>query len=148
LSVFLLETIPVHEKINTWIDSDKIKKIVLLGAGDSSALNLLSSQKLGGKLYAALSAQKVEKAKLHFSMDSGDAKHIIFNMMLGFLIRSYKFDKYFTKKNDDEPKIELNQIDVIWDDPHTTAIEFEKTNYTVRKISDCLQYAFVVNECH
>lgn len=27
-------------------------------------------------------------------------------------------------------------------------LEYEKTNYTVRKIGDCLQYAFVVNESH
>jgi hypothetical protein len=37
---------------------------------------------------------------------------------------------------------------IVGDNFANGTLEFENINYTVRKVSDCLQYAFVVNECH
>jgi hypothetical protein len=37
---------------------------------------------------------------------------------------------------------------IVGDNFSNGTVEFDKTNYTVRKVSDCLQYAFIVNECH
>lgn len=106
--------------------SQKIKKIVLFGMGEIKDINLSSAQVLGGKLYSALSSTKMQKVKAYFPVNTQDIKHIMFNMVLGLLIRSFKFEKYFTKKAK-EQQVYLNEFEIICSDPHTTLIEFEKT---------------------
>ncbi|MFP4313044.1 MAG: leucyl aminopeptidase [Alphaproteobacteria bacterium] len=91
---------------------------VLCGLGKKEDLTSFKAQEAGGSLYAALSALPCEHATL--LMDKKDegktlknadlAAHIAF----GFKLRSYNFDVYKSKKEEDAPS-KLEQFDIVMD---------------------------------
>jgi leucyl aminopeptidase len=106
--------------------NEKIHRIIVVSVGELDKLDIPSALKVGGKIYSSLQASKGTVAKLYFSVESAEEKkEALFNIMLGALIKSYKFDKYFTKKKKDgEEKVET--IEVVYGKPNQTNVEFEK----------------------
>lgn len=83
-----------------------LSRIVLLGLGKMSELNAVQAQRAGGALFAALAGGKDVLATLWFDAPAKgavlDAATSAANIVFGFKLRSYRFDKYRTKMKDDQ----------------------------------------------
>jgi leucyl aminopeptidase len=96
-----------------------VSRLVLLGAGkdkDKGPFGTLCGQKAGGSLVAHLNGEGVTKARLIVEA-VGPAKlsaaGIAANIAYGAVLRSYRFDKYFTKKTaDDKPSLTSLELSV------------------------------------
>lgn len=95
------------------------RRIVLLGYGDPAKLDKTGCQTCGGKLFLTLAAHGVEKAQL-FIEDEHTGKRLdtaeaAAHIALGLKLRSYKFDKYKTRPEEDESGAEDIELAVITD---------------------------------
>lgn len=81
--------------------------LVLLGCGEKDDLNVIQAEKLGGKLYAALSASQVENLEVYSDNDIAESGVLAGFMGAGLKLRSYKFEQYQSEKADDEKKTSL-----------------------------------------
>ncbi|MDD3444824.1 MAG: leucyl aminopeptidase [Zavarzinia sp.] len=109
-------------------------RVLLLGIGKPSALDVLGAQGLGSTLAAKLGATGEEGATLMVDAPEGLALPIAdlaAQIAYGALLRSYRFDKYHTKKKD-EDKPALKKL--------TVAVEGEaaakKAFASLEKIAD------------
>ncbi|WP_417841359.1 leucyl aminopeptidase [Terasakiella sp.] len=92
----------------------KLERVLLIGAGKPKALDLLGAEKLGGTIYRVLGGQQPRTVSIAFdAVEEADARvwehaaHIAY----GALLRSYRFDKYRTKEEDDKkPSIRALKI--------------------------------------
>jgi leucyl aminopeptidase len=121
-----------NEALTIVTSSNKIKRIILLGLGKISEISIIDSLSIGKKLCNILKREKISDATLHISQSfiDNDKEHsIIFNILLGSLISDYKFEKYITKKtqdNNQEKNTEISSINIINASSHTTNLAFEK----------------------
>ncbi len=79
-------------------------QVLLLGLGKGKELDSVTCEHIGGKLLAKLNDLAVKKATIaiYNPKNSKISSHIIaVHMAVGAEMRAYKFDKYLTKKNDD-----------------------------------------------
>lgn len=85
---------------------DGLERIVLLGTGggDSAVEKELDIQNLGGKLCVYLNQVKVKKASvlLEEGLAGFALDFVAANLAYGLQLRGYRFDKYFTKKKDED----------------------------------------------
>jgi leucyl aminopeptidase len=82
--------------------------LVLLGIGKEKDFGALAAQSTGGKLVAHLNAQGSKHAQINVDAVGGglSADEIATHMAFGAVLRSYRFDKYFTKKKpEDKPTL-------------------------------------------
>ncbi len=89
------------------------KNLVLIGIGEHKKLTTLAADNIGGKLYMALDGLKIKSAALFSDAKSAlDGDMLAAHLAHGMELRSYKFDKYRPKKDDDKtPKnITINVI--------------------------------------
>ncbi|MGI6781601.1 MAG: leucyl aminopeptidase [Acholeplasmataceae bacterium] len=89
--------------------SVKREGVIYLGLGSNKKLDNEELRNAGFKLGKALEANKVAKAHINFK-DNKLAKDIIFHLTEGVLHSNYSFDRYKTKKENDEPVIELSYL--------------------------------------
>lgn len=90
-------------------------RLLAIGAGSAGELKRTDWMALGGVACAALNGE--EQVQIYFSGGANAASAFA----RGFLLRSYKFDKYKTKKSDDEKKPTKAQKVVIMLDEATAA---------------------------
>jgi len=94
--------------------NSKLERIILVGLGKAEKLDLLGAEKIGGSLYMALAGKQPRTVSISFDQieDGHDrvwehAAHIAY----GALLRSFRFDKYRTKEEDDKkPSIRALKI--------------------------------------
>jgi leucyl aminopeptidase len=92
-------------------------RIILLGLGNPSKIETLNCEMIGGKL--ADKSKEFSIKDIHFFIDNDDIEknigcdEIAAHIINGFNLKSYKFNKYKTKTEDDSEKTELNSITVI-----------------------------------
>jgi len=120
-----------NEALTILTDSNKVKRIILLGLGKASEISTVDALGIGRKLRNILKKERISDATAHLSPSfvAIDKEHsILFNILLGSLIADYKFDKYITKKPEDgeDKDSEINSISVVDTNAHTTKLAFEK----------------------
>ncbi len=80
--------------------------VILLGCGDREKLDSAEAEKLGGKLYAALDGKGIESIEFYADNDLKNAAQVASHFAVGFALRSYKFEQYKTKKDDEVKSVE------------------------------------------
>jgi len=81
----------------------KVNEVILFGLGKESDVTLLSLEELGAKVTAALETCKDKSAFVHFpafSTKTRDENIAMAHVAYGALLRTWKFDKYQTKKKE------------------------------------------------
>ncbi len=108
--------------------------LVLLGVGKEKEFDTLAAQSIGGAIIPHLNAAGARKARVSVEAITGikaSAAEIAANMAYGAVLRSYRFDKYHTKKTEDE-KPTLSAVEFV-----TRSEKAAKTLYnTYEKIID------------
>ncbi len=96
-------------------DGSPYNYLIFLGFGDKDKLDTVAAEKAGGKLYAAMSAAKIQSAELYANDDIEEVQHEIeARLVAGALLRSYSFEIYKSKKDDDEdPEIKPESLNVV-----------------------------------
>jgi leucyl aminopeptidase len=77
----------------------RYSRIVLLGVGEAAKADEISLQRAGGSAYMAAVSGKEDKASLVLEAPKGlkfPESEALANIVLGFALRSYRFDKYRT----------------------------------------------------
>ncbi len=108
----------LHGFLRQAIDSSKFKgnlnqtlplfapdgsQFILIGLGEKTAQNELQWQKIGSSLISALeSCPTGEGAVEIHSLEGQDTPQVISNIALGALLKSWRFEKYFTTKKPEE----------------------------------------------
>ena len=83
---------------------------VLLGCGKKEKLNVQEAEKLGGKLFAALGEHNIETIEFYSDSELKDSGEITAHIATGMAMRAYTFEKYKSKKSDDENDPELSRV--------------------------------------
>ncbi len=79
------------------------QNIVVIGLGRKDEWNENQALNIGGRVYCELNRIKVKQATISIE----DSERIIANIAYGAFLRSFKFDKYKTKKDSEEMEIEI-----------------------------------------
>ncbi|WP_168463913.1 leucyl aminopeptidase [Wolbachia endosymbiont of Ctenocephalides felis wCfeT] len=103
------------------ITSPEGKNIIVVGLGKKDEWNENKELNIGGKIYCELSRLKIKKAAILIEGNSA-------NIAYGAFLRSFKFDKYKTKK--DEKIVEVEEIAVLAKDEQLSDAE---------KLFECLR---------
>ncbi len=89
---------------------NKYQRIIILGFGDEADLNITDIETAGGKLFDVLKQNGSKHINIRMSrngdLDNISAAEIGVHIAIGLYLKSYKFDKYQSKKRDDTVKIE------------------------------------------
>ncbi len=93
-------------------------RILLIGLGDPAKLDAGACETIGGKLYMALSSVGAVHATLLIDSDQArencSAPAMAAHIVMGAKLRSYSFDRYKSKKDDEVEKFE--NIEVVTDE--------------------------------
>lgn len=85
-------------------------RVLLIGTGDAQKATDLSTQRLGGAIYAALEGLAEKKASVHLDLGDGAAlapEAVAANVAYGATLRSYRFDLYRSNMKPEQlPKLE------------------------------------------
>ena len=83
--------------------------LLLIGLGKEGELDALRAERLGGQISAALAPHGQAQAYVALDVPAGapiDAAGFAASLAQGAMLRSYRFDKYFTKlKDEDKPAL-------------------------------------------
>lgn len=90
------------------------KNVIVVGLGKKDEWNENKELNIGGKIYCELSRLKIKKAAI---LIEGSAANVAY----GAFLRSFKFDKYKTKK--DEKITEVEEITVLVKDEQLSNAE-------------------------
>lgn len=78
-------------------------QIILVGLGKAEDQNELQWQKIGSSLSSALGSSPTGEGAVEIhSLKGHDTKDVVSNMALGCLLKSWRFEKYFTTKKPEE----------------------------------------------
>ncbi|MBM3632464.1 MAG: leucyl aminopeptidase [Alphaproteobacteria bacterium] len=108
----------------------KVSEIILFGLGKEKDITLLSLEELGAKIFAVLESTKDKSACVNFpSLASkvADEDRAIAHVAYGALLRTWKFDKYQTKKKDAH-KVHLKTLNFMTKEPKAAKKAFEPLN--------------------
>jgi leucyl aminopeptidase len=86
------------------------KRVLVMGTGAASELTDQKLRQLGGKLQIALKSVSADKAVYLYEEDNALAVEKFSLIAEGLLRRNYIFDRYKTKKKDDEPKSIIHSV--------------------------------------
>ena len=92
----------------------KLDRIFVFGVGKENDLGQKIAEDTGGVMFEALATDGVKSAYLYlddFGKDSFKAEDFAAHLAFGFLLSSYRFDKYKTNKNS-KPKPKIQSISV------------------------------------
>jgi leucyl aminopeptidase len=107
-------------------------RIVLVGLGKKTDQNEKQWQKIGGSLVGALdSSLNGEGAVEIHGLEGSDTSKAVANIAYGILLKSWRFEKYFTKKKPEE-LLSLKKITFLTPTPD----DAEKTFDTLKKIAE------------
>ncbi len=110
-----------------------VDRIVVVGLGDKQKINELQLTNLGGQIYATLATTPDRAAEiiLHdLVLPSMKSEEIAAHVGVGALLRSWRFDKYCTKK-EDEKKPQLQQITFVTASPDDAQEKFDDLSAVV-----------------
>jgi leucyl aminopeptidase len=108
----------------------KISEIILFGLGKENDITPLSLEELGAKVTASLERCKDKSAFVHFpvlSTKTLDKNAATAHVAYGALLRTWKFDKYQTKKKDGA-SCSLKTLGFMTDSPKAAKKAFEPLN--------------------
>jgi len=128
------EVLPVYAP-----DGLRQATVIMLGLGEGKALNNLKLRELGAAVMRGLGSAGAAEATLLFDPTgvSGDKlAEQAAQLAMGALLKSYKFDKYFTKK-DDEKKAAPKKLTV----QVTGAAAARKAFRSLQAIADGLEFS-------
>ncbi|AHC73729.1 putative cytosol aminopeptidase [Candidatus Endolissoclinum faulkneri L5] len=77
-------------------------RVLLIGIGKPSQINLAFAEKFGGIIYETLANSAEEEATIMMELDDFKSVEIAAHLALGALLRSYRFDYYKTKITKEE----------------------------------------------
>lgn len=102
-------------------------QLMLVGLGDTKKHNAFSFEKIGARLFAGLNSLKEKKVVIDLS-DIADSKALnahdaIAYIASGAMLRSFKFDKYKTKREKDEIPV-LNELVFVSNDVKASQKKF------------------------
>jgi len=109
---------------------DGVNTAVLVGLGKEDALDDLKLQKIGGKIISGLQKSGIENISIavdSMSKSGLAVEEVAANIGYGVKLRSYHFDKYFTKKTDAE-KPSVLSVDVLSSASKKAEAAFEGLN--------------------
>ena len=89
--------------------SVKREGVIFLGLGSNKKIDNEELRNAGFKLGKTLVGNKVTRAHINFK-DNKLAKDLIFHLSEGLLHSNYSFDRYKSKKEENEPTIELSFV--------------------------------------
>ena len=110
-------------------ESNKIRNILIFSTGALKDFDHKQMLELGGNMVVVCQRLRLSSVKLFHSLNSDveKLKEVLFNISFGALLRSYRFDKYKTKKDTEDNKaVYLDSIYIPCPRPFQTALEFEK----------------------
>ena len=117
-------------------------RVALIGAGDPAKLTAHEWMRLGGKLCTLIG--KAGKVTVLLGDDDAPSAEAAADMALGLLMRSYSFDLYKTKKNEDDDTA-ARKVSVVFQ--HGKATDCTKAFVSRKAISDGVALARnLVNE--
>ena len=77
--------------------NNKITEVIVVGAGKRNQLTLASIEKLGGYIYSQIDSENAKVCVLN-NIESVNIESATSLLASGMLLKSWKFDKYFSKK--------------------------------------------------
>lgn len=92
-----------------------VKQVMLLGLGKAAELTAIATRNAGGAVINALNGARIEKAALVAEAPAGisfSAAEFAARLAYGLQLKSYRFDKYFTTKTEEE-KPTLQQVTLL-----------------------------------
>lgn len=104
--------------------------ILVVGSGKESEINDLVAQNVGGKVYSAISSLKAKSAAVIIEKSKNSAT-LAANIAYGVKLKSYSFDKYKTKKEDEDKQV-VGEVSLLVDDVAKAKNEFN----ALSKIAD------------
>ncbi len=120
----------------------KVRRIIVAGLGAKDKFSKSVLQDIGGHIYAAVAATPDSEAVLHLSdlaegsLGKGDVAALIAS---GFMLRSWRMDKYFTKSKD-EDKPQLTTLTVITEDPEGAEAAFAPLKEVCEGVFLCREF--------
>ncbi|MFT6332507.1 MAG: leucyl aminopeptidase [Lentimonas sp.] len=82
--------------------------LILAGTGDEKDFNSAAAQKIGGTISSFLNSNKMKNVVI--SLDAGE--EIATNLAMGILLKSYRFNKYFSDKKEGK-EITLESVNIV-----------------------------------
>ncbi len=97
-----------NKKLHIITDNSEIKNILIVSLGKSSILNAAKFTEFGGCLEKHINEIGVTSATLYslFGEETNNLKEMLYNIGMGLMLRSYRFDQYKSKKKDKNKQIE------------------------------------------
>jgi leucyl aminopeptidase len=113
-----------------------LSEIILLGLGNEKDVVPLSCEELGGKIAVILECCKDKEAFVCLPLPSTkelDQESAIAHVAYGVLLRQWKFDKYQTKKKN-ENKCALTAIHFLTDAPKAAQVSYQPLAYVAEGV--------------
>jgi len=103
----------------------ELDRLIVAGLGKAEAAGPADWLKLGGAVGGKLAGAGETTVVLEAPREAPVGPHLAAEFALGVLLRAYKFDRYKTKKKDDEPPKELPALRIAVADPEAARAAFE-----------------------
>lgn len=135
-----------HYKVLTTTNKDgNIKHLILIALGSEEKISEVKIEQIGGKIHSIASACKASSLGINVPSTIGFFKQEELASLLasGALLASYRFDKYHTKKTEDE-KFITEKFDLLVDDSSTAIKAFEEKKAIANAVffaRDCVNEA-------
>jgi leucyl aminopeptidase len=120
------------EIISTMCTETKFERIIVVSAGKESELNELKITQLGGKIAMSIPGYKLKDVSILCLLKQDISAQIAY----GLALRTYSFDKYKTKKKDDN-KYNIEHVEFVVANPEQNAKDY--LNYS--KIAEGINFA-------
>ncbi len=103
-------------------------RILVAGLGEASAVTVPAAQAAGGSALGQYKTTGEEQVMIFADELEGaalPAADFAANLAYGALLKSYAFEKYFTKKNENHTRVSVKRLVVVTDDPKGAKKAFE-----------------------
>ncbi|CAO5681929.1 MAG: Cytosol aminopeptidase [Holosporales bacterium] len=103
------------------------EQILLIGCGDLQKLTCQTLKEIGATIRASISNEKkfvIDMLDLQKGQSISNAEAVA-NIAMGFELRNFKFDKYKTKKDPQNPEINTENVFFITADPKSTKAYYD-----------------------
>ncbi len=113
---------------------EKGHKIVLIGLGKKEEQNEKQWQKIGGALVSVLESSPTGEGAVEIhGIKKGDNADVVANIALGAFLKSWRFEKYFTKKKP-EDLFSIKKITFLTPDPKAAERAFTPLSHTAEGV--------------
>jgi leucyl aminopeptidase len=114
----------------------KVSEVIVFGLGHEKDITVLWLEELGAKVFCVLEKSKDKSATVNFprlALKGVDEDEAMAHVAYGALLRTWKFDKYFTKKKDAH-KVHLKTLGFMTKSPKAAKRAFEPLNHTAEGV--------------